>query len=198
MVRISFEAKETVRQRLLEAAAAHFARDGFDRANINSIAVAAGFAKGTVYNYFSSKGELFGEVLVAACQRAVARYAASPRGDSVRARLEALVAADVEVLRDEEPFMKVLIREAMSFRPTTYPLIVEHLAPFLAAVREVLASGVESGEVRSDRPLDQLALLFIGTLTMLYVQHWGSAGALPTLEELPSLAVSAFLDGAGG
>ena len=197
MVRISGEAKETVRQRLLEEAAAHFARDGVDRANINSIAVAAGFAKGTIYNYFSSKEELFGEVLTAACRRTAARYAASPQGDSVRARLEALVAADVEVLRDEEPFMKVLIREAMSFRPTTYPLIVEHLAPFLAVVREVLASGVKTGEVRSDRPLDQLALLFVGTLTVLYVQHWGSAGTWLTLEELPSLAVTALLDGAG-
>jgi hypothetical protein len=48
------------------------------------------------------------------------------------------------------------------------------------------------------RPLDQLALLFIGTLTLLHVQHWGSAGARPTLEEAPSLAVSAFLDGADG
>ena len=125
MVRISGEAKEIVRQRLLEEAAVHFARDGVDRANINSIAVAAGFAKGTIYNYFSSKEELFGEVLTAACRRTAARYAASPQGDSVRARLEALVAADVEVLRDEEPFMKVLIREAMSFRPATYPVIVE-------------------------------------------------------------------------
>ena len=88
--------------------------------------------------------------------------------------------------------------EAMSFRPTTYPLIVEQLAPFLAAVREVLASDFASGEVRSDRPLDQLAPLFIETLTTGYVQHWGSAGALPTLEELPSLAVSAILDGADG
>ena len=197
MVRISGEAKEIVRQRLLEEAAVHFARDGVDRANINSIAVAAGFAKGTIYNYFSSKEELFGEVLTAACRRTAARYAASPQGDSVRARLEALVAADVEVLRDEEPFMKVLIREAMSFRPTTYSLIVKHLAPFVNVVREVLASGVKTGEVRSDRPLDQLALLFVGTLTMLYVQHWGSVGAWPTLEELPSLAVTAFLDGAG-
>lgn len=42
------------------------------------------------------------------------------------------------------------------------------------------------------------AELLIETLTMPYAQHWGSAGALPTLEEAPSLAVSAFLDGAGG
>ena len=197
MVRITGKAKQVVRQRLLEEAAVHFARNGFDRANVNSIAVDAGFAKGTVYNYFSSKEELFGEVLTAACENAVARYTATPHSDSVRARLEALVAADVEVLRDGEPFMKVLVREAMGFRPSTYAIIVEHLAPFLNVVTAVLAAGAEAGEIRKDRPLDQLALMFVGTLTMLYVQHWGSAGTWPTLDELPSLVVSAFLDGAG-
>jgi len=197
MVRITSAAKESSRQRLLEEAAVHFARDGFDRANINAIATAAGFAKGTIYNYFSSKEELFGEVLTAACQRTVTRYAGSPHGESVRDRLAALVAADVGVLREQEPFMRVLVREAMSFRADTYPIIVEHLAPFLEALIEVLAAGVEAGEIRADHPPEQLAMLFVGTLTMLYVQYWGSGGVWPTLEELPELVLTTFLDGAG-
>jgi len=197
MARITGAAKETSRQRLLEEAAAHFARDGFDRANINSIAIAAGFAKGTIYNYFASKEELFGEVLTVACRRAVRRYTGSPHGDSVRDRLAALVAADVDVLREQEPFMRVLIREAMSFRPDTYPIIVEHLAPFIDVLIDVLATGMEAGEIRNDRPPARLALLLVGTLTMLYVQYWGSGGAWPTLEELPELALATFLDGAG-
>ncbi len=43
------------RQRLLETAASEFAQKGFAAANINQISIAAGFAKGTIYNYFSSK-----------------------------------------------------------------------------------------------------------------------------------------------
>jgi AcrR family transcriptional regulator len=43
------------RQSLLQAAAAAFARDGYAGANIDRISRAAGFAKGTVYNYFDSK-----------------------------------------------------------------------------------------------------------------------------------------------
>jgi hypothetical protein len=66
------------------------------------------------------------------------------------------------------------------------------------AGRNLSFQNVNSGCPVPLRPLDQLALLFIGTLTLLHVQHWGSAGALPALEELPSLAVSAFLDGTGG
>ena len=130
------------------------------------------------------------------CRRAVRRYAAAePRG-SMRERLTALAAADVEILREDEGFQKVLIREAMSFRKDTYPLIVRHLAPYLEKVEEILADGVAAGKVRNDRPLRELGLLFVGVLALLYVQHWGSGGSWPDLEEIPELAVMTFLDGA--
>ena len=46
------------RKILLEAAAIQIAQDGYEGANINRISLAAGFAKGTIYNYFSSKQAL--------------------------------------------------------------------------------------------------------------------------------------------
>ena len=98
MARISTAAKQRVREALIESAAGHFARHGLDRANINTIALEAGCAKGTVYNYFQSKEDLFGEVLAEGCRRAGERYAALHPGTSVRARLAALVQADVCVL----------------------------------------------------------------------------------------------------
>lgn len=49
--------KET-RELLLEAAADEFSRQGYLGANINQISLSAGFAKGTVYNYFPSKQAL--------------------------------------------------------------------------------------------------------------------------------------------
>lgn len=50
--------KSDTRQALLEAAAEEMAREGYENANINRISIAAGFAKGTVYNYFPSKHTL--------------------------------------------------------------------------------------------------------------------------------------------
>ncbi len=46
------------RRQLLEAATAEFAQKGYEAANINRISQAAGFAKGTIYNYFPSKRAL--------------------------------------------------------------------------------------------------------------------------------------------
>jgi len=197
MARIRPEQKEKVRRRLLEAAAEDFAENGLQGAAIDRISLAAGLAKGTVYNYFESKEQLFAEVLAEGCRRAVARYASVPHRPALRDSLRALAEADLSVLRSEERFMKIVVREAMSFRPESYPLIVSHLAPFVEQVDAILARGVVEKQIRSDRPTVQLSLLFVGLLVLLYVQHWGSGGVWPVLEEIPDLAVSAFLDGAG-
>jgi AcrR family transcriptional regulator len=198
MARLAAAAKQQVRDRLLVSAAAQFAEHGLDGANIDRISLDADCAKGTVYNYFASKEELFGQVLAEGCRRAVERVAKVPEGGTLQHRLVALGEADVAELRDEEPFMKVVVREAMSFRPRTYPLVIEHLRPYLQAVEEVLLPGRERGELRGDRPVAELALLFVGTLTLLYVQHWGSGGTWPDLSDIPALAVTMFLDGARG
>jgi hypothetical protein len=77
-----------------------------------------------------------------------------------------------------------------------YPMIVEHLAPYHSKVEGVVAEGIAAGEIRDDQPSAQLALMFVGMLTLLYVQHWDSAGVWPVLDELPELVVAAFLNGA--
>ena len=50
--------KNETKRRLLQAAAEEFASLGYEGANINRISEAAGYAKGTIYNYFPSKREL--------------------------------------------------------------------------------------------------------------------------------------------
>jgi AcrR family transcriptional regulator len=196
MARVTKESKTITRGRLVRTAAEHFARDGFDGASVDRISVEAGFAKGTLYNYFPSKEGLFAAVIEEASRRAADLYAEHSPRSTVRERLLTLARADVQVLREQEAFTRVLVREAMSFRTETYPLIVRHLAPFLAVVEAALADGVGRGEVRPDAPTSQLALVFTGLLSLHYVQHWGSGGVWPALDEVPDLVVRAFLDGA--
>jgi AcrR family transcriptional regulator len=51
-------ARSTTRQQLMAAATRLIAEKGFEGANINQISLVAGFAKGTIYNYFTSKDAL--------------------------------------------------------------------------------------------------------------------------------------------
>jgi AcrR family transcriptional regulator len=48
---------------LLQAATDEFAHEGYMGANINQISMSAGFAKGTIYNYFDSKRALMLELI---------------------------------------------------------------------------------------------------------------------------------------
>jgi AcrR family transcriptional regulator len=51
--------REEVRRRLLDAALAVFAEHGFDTANLDQVAEAAGLTKGAIYSNFTGKDDLF-------------------------------------------------------------------------------------------------------------------------------------------
>lgn len=194
-MKISVKQKAESRARLLEEAAKQFARNGFDNTNIDSIAIGAGYAKGTIYNYFSNKEELFAKVIEEAASKAVARYHSVEVGKNTRDSLRELAKADVSVLREEEPFMKVLAGEAMNPSSERYNLILSHLGEFIEIISQILEQGVQDGEIRSDMPIKEQSLLFVGLLTLMYIQHWKSGGVWPELDDVPDLVVNIFLDG---
>jgi AcrR family transcriptional regulator len=57
------ESRQQTRTRLLDAAVQVFSRRGYQAATVDEIAEAAGYSKGAVYSNFSSKEELFLELL---------------------------------------------------------------------------------------------------------------------------------------
>ena len=200
MARISKEAKEKVRLALLATAARHFAREGLAGANINDISTDAGFARGTVYNYFTSKEALFGAVLRAGTDLAVARARARglSSGQSARQTLLLLAEEDVRLARRNQAFVKVMLKELLSPHRATRQHLEAATLPLREAVREALEAGQTVGEVTDRHDANELATLFLGQLTMLYVEHWSSGGAFPTWEKLPLVLVEGFFDGFRG
>jgi TetR/AcrR family transcriptional regulator len=188
--------KAANREKLLDAAADEFARLGLAGANINRISLAAGLAKGTVYNHFPSKEALFLAVVQQACRLAAEGAEDLPHEASTRDRLRAVLASDVAWAREHEAFARVLVREVITADPRFYPQVIEAAAPFIDRVRSIFADGVRRGEIRPEPPPEEMALVFVGLGDLALVQHWGSAGAWPKLEQLPALVVDIILDGA--
>jgi len=94
MGRIAGVSAEETRQRLLAAAAAVFARRGYDGAAISEIAAEAGVTSGAIYAHFPSKAELFTATLHAHGSAEIERLLAvgAAGGDAVQAILERSVA----------------------------------------------------------------------------------------------------------
>jgi AcrR family transcriptional regulator len=57
------------REQILAGAAAVFSRDGYEGASVARIALEAGVSKGTLYNYYASKSEMFAAWVNDECSR---------------------------------------------------------------------------------------------------------------------------------
>jgi AcrR family transcriptional regulator len=111
MMRITAQAKEATRQRVLDAARKLFAEEGFEAATTREIAQRAGIANGTLFNYFPTK-ESMALTLVA---EALAGMSA-PEGDaaSLEEELFAYIAAGLRRLKPYRNLLRPVLETAFS------------------------------------------------------------------------------------
>jgi AcrR family transcriptional regulator len=186
------QTKQATRERLLDAAASEFARLGLMRANIDAISLAAGYGKGTIYNYFASKEELFLAVVKEAYARATAAASAPPHA-SARERLRATLAAFCTWAGANEGFARVLVRESLMGTPELQGRMVGAEEPLLAELEAILLEGSAQGELRDDVSAELLALALAGLTDLALAQHWASEGTSPALGEIPELVLGLLL-----
>ena len=154
------------RRQLLDAATAEFAREGYDGANINRISRAAGFAKGTIYNYFPSKRALMLALidLIAASHHQFLAEQVREEEDPVR-RLQRFFQAGfewiVQYLSQGQVMLGVLNGPDTEFKVRMWQ---GYQAMHQLLIEEILTPGMERGLFR---PLD--AGVTAGLLMTLYL-----------------------------
>jgi TetR/AcrR family transcriptional regulator, cholesterol catabolism regulator len=189
VVRVTASVKETTRGRLLTAAAQEFARAGFERANVDAISLAAGYAKGTIYNYFPSKEELF----LAVVEQALAQAAATgpaPQNAPAWERLTATLAGFCGWAGEQDALARVLVRECLMGTPGLYPQVIGAEWPLTGALEAIITQGINDGEFRSDVPAGLLALAVAGLTDLALAQHWATGGTRPSLADIPELVLT--------
>src|SRR5712691_2271079 len=192
MSRVTTDTKKATRARLLAAAAHEFALAGLERSSVDAISLAAGHAKGTIYNYFASKEELFRAVVEEASAQAAASSPA-PADAAARERLAAVLAGFCAWAREHDALARVLVRECLMGTPGLYPQVILAEAPLTGEMETILRDGARRGEVRGDVPAELLALAIAGLADLALVEHWSSGGTRPTLEEIPEMVLTLLL-----
>lgn len=138
------------RRALLAAAAEEFANKGFNSANINRISTSAGFAKGTIYNYFPSKRELL-IALIEQTAGAHLEFIAErirPEGDPTR-RLECFFEAGFEFVTANLNAGLVMINTIYGPDKAFKEFIFQAYLPMFQLVsHEILTPGIEAGQFR--------------------------------------------------
>ncbi len=165
-------------QELVEAATAVFIRQGYANTRVADIATAAGVAKGTVYEYFHSKEELFLAVFSWINDGITERIEEEiGHVDTALGQLEALfrVAGDI-VAEHPDLYAMTLdfwaasrgtaVRERLGEACET--LYDEHRS----LIADILRRGQASGELRPDLDIEPIATVLVGALDGVGVQHF--------------------------
>ncbi len=136
---------------LLEAAAEEFAREGYYGANINRISQSAGYAKGTIYNYFESKRALM-LALIRETAKTHLEYITTRvlQDDNAEQRLKRFFEAGWSVVREYLPRLRILVHTLYGADEELKLELWEAYQPMHKLILEdILELGIEQGTFRS-------------------------------------------------
>lgn len=167
-------------QQILDAALSVFAEHGIDAAKLEEIAARAGVSKGTIYLYFSSKEELFREVVRQRVGPAIANAdKLSASGESAEVQLKSYVAHQWECLglADSEGWIRLVMLELHKYPDLAAFHWDEVVTRSNAILSEIIARGVASGEFR---PIDPLtAAQMVKAVVLMHVLWTGPRAPAP-------------------
>ena len=146
--------KET-RERLLNAAAEEFAREGYPGANVNNITKSAGVATGTIYNYFPSKKELMLALLSEIGTAHCAFIAEQIRQETdCRRRVEGLFEAGFGYVIENPLQSRVLFTTLQGTNQEFRTHLNQIYQPmFLLIVEDILVPGMQQGIFQQLEPI---------------------------------------------
>lgn len=165
------------RQQILTAAARVFAARGFHRAKMADIALEAGVGKGTIYEYFPSKKELFRQMVIHLFTTYVGYLQGMCQQDlSLPGFLEKLLRNTINFLQQHRHFAQILL--------TDHPLLGEDMMRFFWEIKkqnirhlsEYISRKIEGKEMRPLNPwlAATIVLHVLGALGYYFLQERGS------------------------
>lgn len=153
---------ERRQEEILQAAASVFAAKGYAQATTGEIAVAAGIAEGSLYNYFASKRD----ILVAIISRSPSpldRLWSEAENLTDRDGFMRLVERALLAPAPEQPWIRTVIKEAWTDDELFRQYQAGHVRETVARVARLIECGIEAGWLRQVDP-ERVAQALVGTL----------------------------------
>lgn len=168
-------------ERVLDAALAEFADQGYQAASLNRLVAQAGIAKGSLYQYFPNKEGIFRHIFQFALKQ-VRRTLTTVKEETLEenffVRLEKSLLAGVRFLREHPRvfslYIKIQFDKNMPFRDEFLAAVRRHAAEYFASL---VRRAKSRGELRPGVP--EPAVLFL--LDALF-DRFLQAAAVPALD----------------
>lgn len=155
------------REKILAVAVNEFAYNGFENANINTIAKKAEVSVGSLYKYFDTKTDLFlTSVDYALRNLDIIMETIVETNEDVMVKLEKLVRVTIEFSRTNTVLIKLYNEVTSESKAELVKKIAEHVESVTSqAYKKAIIAGQVAGEIRTD--IDPgMAAFFVDNLLM--------------------------------
>jgi TetR/AcrR family transcriptional regulator len=194
--------KKTREQEILSAARALFMEKGYHNTTLDEIAHKAEFAKGTIYNYFANKDELFVGIVDSIFDEfsAITMKAMGTGGADVREKFTAYAKAIITHSNEHSDLFRLFMQESPRSGSNEFAEKIKHFHDREKESRDIVArtlsEEIRRGTVKQADPLE-LAFLFDGMLRFYCMHAVKGLRVVSTAEvdHAAELMVSIFFDG---
>lgn len=177
---------EDKRRRFIEVALAEFAERPYDQASISRVVARLGIAKGSLYQYFGGKRELFKWLVEEAGRRKLAALTGAPPPERARLfeRLRWLYLQGLLFVAREPLWARIGLRALEPSQDEELAALrVEMIQRSQEYLRELLQRGQEEGSVRAELDLSLVVPLVHGLLSEGLMRAFvAQAGAVDPLD----------------
>ena len=170
------------RKRILIAAVKVFSEKGFHKAKVEEIAEAADVGKGTVYEYFKSKEEIFVEMLKAGHEIYTKKTLTHlKRATNAQEKLFKTIEIHFKFIEEHQNLARVMFKEHNEIKNLD-EIAHKHRMGKVKFLEEVITEGVEKGEFKTQNPSITAALIFgmIGASSGMFI----FAPQAPSIEQI--------------
>ncbi|SHJ99426.1 transcriptional regulator, TetR family [Geosporobacter subterraneus DSM 17957] len=171
------------RTEILQASVKIFSKQGFHDAKIDDVAQAAGVAKGTVYQYFSSKQELFQEMIKYAVERYTFIVKEIVYGENdIEEKIYALAVKHGEFLKEHIEMAEVVPHQVNVSKEMRL-WIMEQKKHLFLLLEEMIENGKNRGEIRKDVDKEIAVISIMGSLFLYYEKELREHRGMPQRSE---------------
>jgi AcrR family transcriptional regulator len=150
------------KEQIMLAAVDKFLEKDFYQVTVVEIAEQAGVGKGTVYEYFTSKEDLFKQCFSYCAEfylQSFKKHLLKPL--SVKEVMQEIIDTHLDLIRDNRRRLHLLYNERPLNFQELQSWVIERRKDLLAGVVELIEGGIETGEIRPEIDAEMAGRLFL-------------------------------------
>jgi len=157
------------REKIIKVATKLFAKYGFAGTSMDDIADRVGIRKASLYHHFSSKQEIYEELIERVFSEVIRIFQVSFSSGDILKDAENFVSKIMNFILQNEDYVKILLRELLDENLPVKKFALEYVPKILSFGSEILERGRKEGLFKEDVDPIQLSITLTGAIIIYFV-----------------------------